>query len=200
MGNTDKFEQMAFKYDSPTRIEVAVKAAAAIRHYVHDAGNKHAIDFGCGTGLVGMELLDDFRSVLFIDSSSNMIHAVDQKIKNIGVHNASTLCFDLEQDRLDELSADYIFMSQVLLHIADVEFILSRLYLMLNEGGHVIIVDFDHHNGVHSEFVHPGFVQTDLAAQMKEIGYTDVQSYTFYAGERLFMNLDATMFVLDARK
>ncbi len=34
MGNTDKFEQMATKYDSPLRIEVAVKAADALRSYV----------------------------------------------------------------------------------------------------------------------------------------------------------------------
>jgi ubiquinone/menaquinone biosynthesis C-methylase UbiE len=88
----------------------------------------------------------------------------------------------------------------VLLQIADVEFILSRLYRMLNEGGHVIIVDFDPHDGVHSDLVYPGFVQTDLAALMRGIGYSDIQSQPFYAGEQLFMNKDATIFVLDARK
>ncbi len=200
MGNTDKFEQMATKYDSPLRIEVAVKAADAIRSYVQDANHKHAIDFGCGTGLVGLELTGDFRSILFMDSSQNMIHEVDKKIADAHIQNASTLCFDLEQEQLKEGAADYIFMSQVLLHIADVESILSRLYGMLNEGGHVIIVDFDRHEGIDSELVHPGFVQAELAAMMTGIGYTDIHSHTFYEGERLFMNQDATMFVLDACK
>ncbi len=91
-------------------------------------------------------------------------------------------------------------MCQVLLHIADVEFILSRSYCMLHEGGYVIIVDFDPHDGVHSDLVYPGFVQADLAALMRGMDYSDIQSQPFYTGEQLFMNQDATMFVLDARK
>ena len=60
MGNTDKFEMIASSYDTPERIHIAKVSADAIREYVMDSKNKSAIDFGCGTGLVGMNLLDDF--------------------------------------------------------------------------------------------------------------------------------------------
>ncbi len=200
MGNTDKFEAMASKYDSPKRVEVAIEAAEAIRSYLRDTMDKDAIDFGCGTGLVGLKLMKEFRSVLFLDSSPNMIAEVERKVATAEISNVSTLCFDMEQESLTGLSADYIFMSQVLLHIPDVGTLLSRLYEVLREGGHVIIVDFDYHEGIVSDQVHPGFRQPELAALMQEIGYTDIHSRNFYAGEALFMNQDATMFVLDARQ
>ena len=143
MGNTDKFEMIANRYDTPERIEIANVSADAIREYLVDTKNKRAIDFGCGTGLVGMNLIDVFHSVLFLDSSQNMIHEVEHKISSSSIQNAATLCFDFEKDSLSDLHADYIFMAQVLLHIKDVDLILSRLYEILNESGHLLIIDFN---------------------------------------------------------
>ena len=60
MGNTDKFEMIANKYDTPERIQIAKVSSDTIRNYLVDATNKNAIDFGCGTGLVGMNLLNFF--------------------------------------------------------------------------------------------------------------------------------------------
>lgn len=54
MGNTDKFEMIANIYDTPERIHIAKVSADAIREFLVDASSKNAIDFGCGTGLVGM--------------------------------------------------------------------------------------------------------------------------------------------------
>lgn len=69
MGNTDIFEEMATRYDTQDRIDLAKKSAEAIRVHLEDSTDKNAIDFGCGTGLVGLNLLNDFKSILFIDSS-----------------------------------------------------------------------------------------------------------------------------------
>lgn len=117
MANTDKFEMIADMYDTPERIKIAKVSSEAIREYLVDAKSKYAIDFGCGTGLVGMNLLNEFYSVLFLDTSQNMIHQVKQKISDFNIPNADTLCFDFEQEGLSDLHADYIFMAQVLLHI-----------------------------------------------------------------------------------
>ncbi len=54
MGNTNKFEMIADVYDTPERVHIAKVSSDAIRDYLVDAKNKHAIDFGCGTGLVGV--------------------------------------------------------------------------------------------------------------------------------------------------
>ncbi len=200
MGNTDKFEMIANTYDTPERILIAKVSSDAIREYVVDAKGKKAVDFGCGTGLVGMSLLDEFQSVLFLDTSPNMIQQIKQKIADRHIPNADTLCFDFEQEGLSELRADYIFMAQVLLHIPDVEFVLSRLFEVLNEGGHLLIVDFNKNENIVSDLVHNGFNQDELTDKMTKIGYRDVHFKTFYHGSRIFMGQDASMFILDARK
>ena len=200
MGNTDKFEMIAHVYDTPERVQVAKAAADAIREYLVDAEGKNAIDFGCGTGLVGLNLLNDFNSILFLDTSQNMIDQIKQKISSNHIKNADTLCFDFEYENLSDLHADYIFMSQVLLHIEDFKPVLQKLYDVLNPGGHLMIIDFDKNDEIASDMVHNGFDQEELASTMSEIEYKSVQSRTFYHGSKIFMGQDASLFILDAQK
>jgi ubiquinone/menaquinone biosynthesis C-methylase UbiE len=200
MGNTDKFEMIANIYDTSERIQIAKVSSDAIREYLVDANSKNAIDFGCGTGLVGMNLLNDFKSMLFLDTSQNMINQIKQKISDFNIQNVDTLCFDFEKEGLSDLHADYIFMAQVLLHINDVELVLSRLFDVLNEGGHLLIVDFNKNEKVVSDIVHNGFNQVKLTDIMTKIGYRDIQSKTFYNGSKIFMGHDASMFILDSQK
>lgn len=200
MGNTDKFDMIAGTYDTAERIHIAKVSSEAIRGYLVDSKTKSAIDFGCGTGLVGLNLLDDFKSMLFLDASQNMVNRMRQKIASLHITNADTLCFDFEHGSLSELRADYIFMAQVLLHIPDVELILSRMYEVLEPGGHLLLVDFDKNERVVSDMVHNGFDQAALAGVMTGLGYKDIRSKTFYTGSKIFMGQDASMFVLDSRK
>ncbi|ULL16844.1 class I SAM-dependent methyltransferase [Paenibacillus sp. H1-7] len=200
MGNTDKFEMIANIYDTPERIQIAKVSSDAIRNYLVDTKSKNAIDFGCGTGLVGMNLLNEFHSMLFLDTSQNMINQMKQKITDFNIQNVDTLCFDFEKESLSNLKADYIFMAQVLLHIHDVEMSLSRLFDVLNEGGHLLIVDFNKNENIASDIVHNGFNPGELSDVMAKIGYTDIQFDTFYTGSKIFMGQDASMFILDSRK
>ncbi|WP_079911317.1 class I SAM-dependent methyltransferase [Paenibacillus sp. 32352] len=200
MGNTDKFEMIANLYDTPERIQIAKVSSEAIRTYLVDTKSKNAIDFGCGTGLVGMNLLNEFKSMLFLDTSQNMLDQIKQKISRSDIQNADTLCFDFEKEGVSDFQADYIFMAQVLLHISDVELVLSRLFDALNEGGHLLIVDFNKNENIVSDIVHNGFDQAELANIMTKIGYRDIQSRTFYTGSKIFMGQDASMFILDSQK
>lgn len=199
MGNTDIFEMSADKYDTPERIEIAEIIADAISGVLINTEDKNAIDFGCGTGLVGMNLLKRFKSVLFLDSSHNMIQMTERKIKDKSIKNAETLCFDLEKGIMPKLHTDYIFMSQVLLHIGDVELFLSRMHGLLNTEGHLIIVDFDKNEKVVSDKVHNGFDQRKLADLMTNIGYGNIESRTFYSRSKMFMNQDASLFILNSQ-
>lgn len=200
MGNTDKFEMIANSYDTSERIQVARISSDAIREYLVDSRSKNAIDFGCGTGLVGMNLLSDFNSILFLDTSQNMINQIKQKISSSNIKNAATICFDFEKDSLSDLHTDYIFMAQVLLHINDVELVLSRLYEVLKECGHLLIVDFNKNEEIVSDIVHNGFDQIELIDIMEKIGYRNIQSKTFYTGNKIFMGHDASLFILDSQK
>lgn len=200
MGNTDKFEMIANIYDTSERIQIAKISSDAIREYLIDAKSKKAIDFGCGTGLVGMNLLNDFNSMLFLDTSQNMINQIKQKTSDLNIQNVDTVCYDFEKEGQSDLHADYIFMVQVLLHINDVELVLSRLYDVLNVGGHLLIVDFNKNEEIVSDMVHNGFDQVKLTDIMTKIGYRDIHSKIFYTGSKIFMNHDASLFILDSQK
>jgi ubiquinone/menaquinone biosynthesis C-methylase UbiE len=200
VGNTDKFEMIANVYDTPERVQIAKVSSDIINEYLVDTKSKDAIDFGCGTGLVGMNLLNEFKSILFLDTSQNMLNIIDQKIFDSNALNASTLCFDFETSTQPSIRADYIFMAQVLLHIKDFESVLSRLYDILNFEGHLIIVDFNKNDEVVSDMVHNGFDQEKLKESMLKIGFKDVQSKTFYNGSKIFMSHDASLFILDSQK
>lgn len=199
MGNIEKFNMMANLYDASERVEIARISAGAVRARLKNAAERNAIDFGCGTGLVGLELLDLFKSVVFVDASENMVSVVAEKIKRGGYLNATALCCDIEQSPSD-LKTDCIFMAQVLLHIREVEPLLTRLHAMLHPGGRLLIVDFDKNEAIMSDEVHNGFVQSELSGTLKTIGFRKVESATFHHGKRIFMRQDASMFVMDAVK
>ncbi|WP_312810841.1 class I SAM-dependent methyltransferase [Sedimentibacter sp.] len=200
MGNTDKFEMIADLYDTTERIQIAKVSSEAIRECLVDTKNKTAIDFGCGTGLVGVNLLNDFQSILFLDTSQKMINKIREKISYYNIQNADTLCFDFEKDSLLDLKTDYIFMAQVLLHIKDFKSVLIKLHDVLSPGGHLLIVDFNKNDKIVSDMVHNGFEQEELKEDMLSIGFKNVQSKTFYYGSKIFMNQDSSLFILDSQK
>lgn len=201
MDTGNVFEQIASRYDNEDRDRVAGIIADAIRRELTGARGKSALDYGCGTGLVGLRLTDLFGSLLFADASPQMLEQVRVKLSRSGVAGADTMRLDLcEGPPPAALSFDYILLSQVLLHVRDYLTLLERLYPMLGEGGHLIIVDFDRNERVVSDRVHCGFEQAELARALRRIGFADVHSATFHRGKRLFMNQDASLFLLNAEK
>jgi len=86
------------------------------------------------------------------------------------------------------------------LHIHDIELVLSRLYEVLKESGHLLIVDFDKNKEIVSDMVHNGFDQIELTERMTKIGYREIHSKTFYTGSKIFMGCDASLFILDSQK
>ncbi|QAT50802.1 methyltransferase domain-containing protein [Caproiciproducens sp. NJN-50] len=200
METNNIWEAMASHYDTDTRVEVANRIAQAIRAELSGTEGKTAVDYGCGTGLVGLQLLGLFQSVLFVDPSARMIEQVDRKIAAGQIPRARTLCCDFLKEVPDGLLADYVILSQVLLHIPDSRSILTSLYSVLKKDGHLIIADFDKNDAVVSEMVHNGFEQEELIQLLRETGFASATAHTFYHGKGIFMNQDASLFILNAVK
>lgn len=200
MGNKEIFDQTASHYDTPERIRISAIIVDAIKKHLSDCRQKTAIDFGCGTGLIGMELLDEFEQILFVDVSQNMIQYVEDKITTKNLKNANALCFDLENESHTIEPVDCIIAAQVLLHIQDTDDIIKKLASLLRSDGHLIIVDFNKNDLIKSDLVHNGFDSDELTAVMNRAGFSITFYETFYHGEKIFMNQDASMFILDAKK
>lgn len=189
------FEQMAKRYDTEDRIAMAKIITKEVKTHLQNDQSKSLIDYGSGTGLVGIELTDSVASVLLVDSSQQMLQVAEAKISQKGIHNASTLYSDFTEGAPEYVKADIIVMSLVLLHIPDTKKILQSLFRILNEDGKLIIADFDKNENIQHPKVHNGFAHDDLKDLLAEVGFKATEIRTFYHGEGIFMNQDASMFI-----
>ncbi|QVY60436.1 class I SAM-dependent methyltransferase [Cytobacillus gottheilii] len=194
------FEQMANKYDTAERIEMAKVITEKVKDALQNSETNSLIDYGSGTGLVGLELTPLVKSVLLIDSSQKMLDVAQAKITQKGISNASTLYSDFTQEIPDHVKADIVVMSLVLLHIPDTRKILQSLFNILNDEGKLIIVDFDKNDKIQHPKVHNGFVQNDLKNLLSVAGFKSTDIHTFHHGKSIFMNQDASMFLASSLK
>ncbi|WP_042224300.1 class I SAM-dependent methyltransferase [Oceanobacillus manasiensis] len=188
------FEQMAKRYDTEDRKELANVIVKEIKPVLQNSKSKSLLDYGSGTGLVSLELADLVDSVLLVDASKQMTDVAQAKINNRGINNAKAIYSDFTQET-PALKADIVLMSLVLLHVPDTEKILKQLYNILNNGGKLIIVDFDKNEKINHPKVHNGFSHAELKKCLTEVGFKSTQIKTFHHGERIFMNQDASMFI-----
>ncbi|RIW32486.1 methyltransferase domain-containing protein [Bacillus salacetis] len=193
------FEQMAKRYDTVERIELAKVVVKEVRDELRNSRSKSLIDYGSGTGLVGLELTDLVNSVLLVDSSEQMIETAKAKIAKNGIANADALYADFTQSTPD-LQADIVLMSLVLLHIPDTKKILKEMFNILNDGGKLIIVDFDKNDQISHPKVHNGFSHSELQEKLSEAGLSSSTIRTFHHGSNIFMKKDASMFISCSRK
>lgn len=193
------FEQMAKRYDTEERIELAKVIVQEVRPELRNNKSKSLIDYGSGTGLVSLELSDMVDSILLVDSSEQMLEVAKAKISHKGITNSIVLHSDFTQET-PNLKADIILMSLVLLHIPDTTKILQALFNVLNIGGKLIIIDFDKNDKINHPKVHNGFSHDELKKRLSEVGFTSIEIKTFYHGNRIFMNQDASMFISSSIK
>ncbi len=200
MQTNNVWEEMAARYDTAERTGIANRIARAVRDELKDTKEKTALDYGCGTGLVGLQLVGLFESMLLVDPSAQMVEQVQRKIDAGHIQGAATLCCDFLEKTPDALQVDYVIMSQVLLHIKDTRLILSKLYPILKPDGHLLIVDFDKNNAVVSDKIHNGFDAKALIRLLEEVGFAAAAAHTFHYGKAIFMNQDASLFILNAAR
>ncbi|MHC1695451.1 MAG: class I SAM-dependent methyltransferase [Eubacteriales bacterium] len=203
----NSFDAAAKDWETEKRRIRALAVADKIRSHIKDTGAKTALEYGCGTGLVGFSLMDMFETLYFCDSSCGMIEQVGQKLTEMGLPSERALCLDFMTSELPELRFDCIFLSLALHHIKDTRGILSRFYALLNEGGRLIVVDIDTDDGsFHEEFVgfdgHNGYDQSELCGTTRQVGFAEVSIETFYRDIKKGKENDTpySLFIMEAVK
>lgn len=193
------FEEMAKRYDTEERMELAKVIVKEVRPELQNCQSKSLIDYGSGTGLVSLELSDLIDSILLVDSSEQMLEVAKAKISHKGIANANVLYSDFTQDT-PELKADIVLLSLVLLHIPDTKKILQELFTILNHDGKLIIIDFDKNDKINHPKVHNGFSHAKLKERLSEVGFKSIDIKTFHHGNHIFMKQDASMFISSSIK
>src|SRR5699024_3429433 len=106
------FEQMAKRYDTEDRIELAEIITEEVKPELQNSKSKSLLDYGGGTGLISLELSELVDSVLLVDSSKQMLDIAEAKIINKKIKNSKVLLADFTEET-SKLKTDIILMSLV---------------------------------------------------------------------------------------
>ena len=191
--------------DNPVFRERGLKIAEAVRAAVPLHRDMHALDYGCGTGLLSFPLSDELGAIVMADSSSGMLDVVREKIAAQAVTNMTAVKLDLLADPAPSDRFDLIVTSMTLHHVPDTDHILRVFHDLLQPGGTLCIADLDQEDGSFHGIevdVHHGFDRTDLSRRAAQSGFADVQFQTVFsiAKEHEDGTRDYPVFLMTARR
>ena len=186
----ENFDHKALNWDAnPARVERARVVAEAIRSNVPLSPQMHALEYGCGTGLLSFALQPHLGKITLVDSSTGMLAVLNQKILSSGVNNMQSLQLDLAADAQPDTTWDLVYSLMTLHHIPDTLQILSAFYQLLSPGGYLCIADLDEEDGSFHDpdvtSVHHGFNRDVLGQQLSAAGFHSVRFSTVYQMEKM---------------
>lgn len=188
--NRSRFDAIAAEWDeSPMRVNMAKAVADAIAAAVPLEPQWHALEYGCGTGLVGLRLLEHLGHLLETDLSPGMLAVLSEKARAAGLEKITTEVLDLTTRAPPATRFDLIFSSMAMHHIPDVAGLVRTFFSMLAPGGWLALADLDAEDGsFHSPDVpgveHHGFDRKTIEGWLQAAGFTAVSMRTAYTVER----------------
>lgn len=177
------FDAKAGSWDADAgRVRQAADVAAAIIRDVAPTKEMDALDFGCGSGLVTLNIQPLVRQITGVDSSRGMLEVLRSKVVSRGMTNVSTLLADVERGESMDGMYHLIVSSMAVHHVTDVPALITRLAGMLHAGGKLAIADLDTEDGsFHDDNTgvrHFGFPRETLKRIFEGAGLRDVHDTT----------------------
>ncbi len=160
--------------DDPAKLLRAREVAEAIRATVPVTPEAAVLEYGCGTGLLGLALAPHVARITLADSSEGMLEVVRRKLASGAAPNAVALRLDLERDPLPAGRYDLVCSLLTLHHVHDLDQVLRQLRAALTEGGTLCVADLDAEDGSfhgHGADVHHGFSRDALADRLRAAGF-----------------------------
>lgn len=185
MKNQEKtnFDERAANWDDrPQQVTMAYGVADTMIRELKPTAEMSVMDYGCGSGLIGMRLQPLAKHVVGVDSSKGMLDVFQEKVKKSGFRNMSSQLADLEEDGVVEGRFNMIVSSMAFHHVRKLSVLLKRLYELLLPGGSIGIADLDKEDGTfhhdNTGVVHFGFDRSALKNLFEEAGFHDVKDVT----------------------
>jgi len=177
------FDEEAAGWDEqPARVRRANDVARAIARQVTLRTDMEALDFGCGTGLLTLQLAPRVKSITGVDSSRGMLNVLAAKIARQNLTNVKTLLLDLEGGDVLPDEYDLIVSTMTLHHIEQIGPLLDRFYKAISPGGSLCISDLDLDDGLfHSDnqgVFHFGFDRAVLRQAFADAGFQAIGDTT----------------------
>lgn len=188
--NRERFDGIATGWDdNPTRRALATGVAEAIAAAVPLQADWQALEYGCGTGLVGAALATKVAGLLACDVSPGMLSVLEQKARAAGLDHLHTRVLDLTSEAPPAQRFDLIFSSMTMHHIPDVAALVRTFHGMLKPGGWLALADLDaedggFHGGDVQGVMHKGFDRDALQADLRAAGFADTSARTAHTVAR----------------
>ena len=201
------FDKKAKDWDDNRRIQRSKVIAEKIIDYVNLQETFSGLEFGCGTGLISLNLYDKLGKITCIDTSSGMIKQLEDKVTEHNLDKITVTQLNINDDHDLKSEYDIIYSSMSLHHVTSLEETLQNFYDLLQDGGQLCIVDLDKEDGsFHSQesnfLGHNGFEQKELSQLLEQVGFNNIMSETFYNDERSIgnRNIEYSLFIMKAQK
>lgn len=176
-------EKAATWDDDPTKVERAQVVAAAILDSVPVDGSTRLLEYGAGTGLVTQALRHRVGPVTLVDTSAGMRDVMAAKVAAGALPDARIWDLDLATDPVPDERFDLVVTVMVLHHVHALDRALVAFADLLEDGGHLCVVDLEEEDGsFHGEGFdgHHGFERGDLTARLEAAGFADVSFATVH--------------------
>jgi ubiquinone/menaquinone biosynthesis C-methylase UbiE len=179
------FDQAAVGWDDkPQRRLLAEAVAAGIAMAVPLHRGMRALEYGCGTGLVGLRLAERVGHLTAADTSQGMLQELRKKTCAFGLTNVTPLLIPPEHCPLPAAAFDLLFASMVLHHIEDTGALLRNFHRVLATGGYLALADLEAEDGTFHDhphgIAHHGFDRRKLRTMLQRIGFGDLQDRTVH--------------------
>lgn len=177
MPTDSSFDARAATFDdNPARVRLAAAVARALIRRIPFSAAMSVMDFGAGTGLVTFHVQPLVGAITAVDTSREMLKAIERKKAGLAPDNVATRLSDLSDPDLGPFDA--IFSSMTLHHVPDTAGFLRRCHTLLKPDGWLAIADLDTESGEfhgHAPDVpHHGFDRPALATLLCSCGFRDV--------------------------
>lgn len=174
------FDVAAAAWDEePRRIKLAGDIANAMRAALPLSKDLDAMDFGCGTGLLTLQLAPYLKSVLGVDNSQGMLGRLGAKLQELNIENVRTMQCDLEKGELPGGFFHVITSAMTLHHVPETVPLLKSLRKLLHLGAWIALADLETEDGNFHEdatgVFHHGFSCKEMNESLSAAGFADIK-------------------------
>ena len=180
----DDFDSKAKTWDSSEKIYRAQLLADLISKESADLKLDSAFEYGCGTGLVSLQLQNKITKITLADISEGMLDILNEKIAAQQITNMFPLNLDLMLNQPLNKTFTLAYSLLTLHHIQNTQHIFSAFYNILKKNGRLFIADLDQEDGsFHGTGFdgHNGFIREDLKHLAIKVGFKNIKFREFYS-------------------
>ncbi len=145
--NKERFDKAAADWDkNQTRITIATKITSQIIKNIPLQNEHTVMDFGCGTGLVGLNIAPLVKKLIGADLSTGMLENFTQKAIEQNIQNVEPMLLGVTT-KLDSNAFDAVVSAMTVHHIENPKELFKKFAGSLKSGGYLGVADLAKEDG-----------------------------------------------------